>query len=377
MLDAVISVPGERLLSKPLTRVRHEPPQLHFELQAPERTILFDGSRDGEVISGTLRSGNLSAPLSLRRTGTVPPPPYAQEEVRFSSGDVTLAGTLLIPPGQGRHPAVVLIHGSSTPNRNDFRFYGDLFARRGIAALIYDKRDAGRDLGGASRFDLRDLAGDALAAVRLMKTRDDVDPRQIGLWGHSQGGWVAPIAAAQSKDVAFVISFSGPGVTYAELTQYADATRLRSHGATEADVREATAALAHVDDYVRRGGDERALQSFLDDAWRRPWASQTTLPRRVPTAEEVRTWLRWRDLDLDPVIYWEKVRVPVLVLFGELDDVVPVRTSAARIEAALRRGGNQDVTIKVFPKANHVIQPVPDFLDLMLNWTTRKVKVSK
>src|SRR6185436_8443288 len=101
-------------------------------------------------------------------------------------------------------PAVVLIHGSSTPSRDDFRFYGDLFARRGIAALIYDKREGG-DLGGASRVDLRDLAGDALAAVDFLKTRNDIDPHHIGLWGHSQGGWVAPIAAAQSSDVAFVI----------------------------------------------------------------------------------------------------------------------------------------------------------------------------
>src|SRR5438477_8720315 len=147
-----------------------------------------------------------------------------------------LQGTLLIPPNRGRHPAMVLIHGSSTPSRNDFRFYADLFARRGIAALIYDKRDLGGDFGGASRVDLRDLAGDALAAVELLKSRDDIDPRQIGLWGHSEGGWVAPIAAAQSKDVALVISFSGPGVTYAEVNRNADANRLHKLGFSDGDV---------------------------------------------------------------------------------------------------------------------------------------------
>src|SRR6266853_5872220 len=250
-LSATISVPDERLLGKPLINLRYEPPHVHFELQTSERKIIFDGSRNGEVISGTVNGGETSGPISLRHVGIVPPTPYAQQEVTFRNGEVTLVGTLLIPPTKGRHPAVILIHGSSTPSRNDFRFYGDLFARKGIAALIYDKR-AGADLSGASRVDLRDLAVDALAAVTLLKTRDDIDVRQIGLWGHSEGGWVAPIAAAQSKDVAYVISFSGPGVTYAEVNKYADANRLRAHGFSDADIRTATEALARVDDYVRR-----------------------------------------------------------------------------------------------------------------------------
>jgi len=175
--------------------------------------------------------------------------------------------------------------------------------------------------------------------------------------------------------VAFVISFSGPGVTYAEVNKYADATRLRAHGFSETEIREATEALARVDDYVRRGGDTEQLQSFLNETWRKPWASQTTLPRRVPTIEEIHTWLRWRDLDLDPADYWKQIKVPVLVMFGEFDDVVPVQTSAARIEAALKRAGNRDVTIKVFPRANHTIQPAPEFLDLMVEWTVLRVRI--
>jgi len=374
-LSATISVPDERLLGKLLINVRYEAPKVHFELQTSERKIIFDGSRHGEDISGIVGGGEFSGPLSLRHTGITPPTPYAQEEVNFRNGDVTLSGSLLIPPTKGRHPAVILIHGSSTPSRDDFRFYGDLFVRRGIAALIYDKRP-GAGLSGESRVDLRDLAADALAAVELLKKRDDVDARQIGLWGHSEGGWVAPIAAAQSKDVAFAISFSGPGVTYAEVNKYADATRLRARGFSEADIIEASEALARVDEYVRHGGNKQALQSFLDEAWHKPWAAQTTLPRRVPSTEEIHSWLRWRNLDLDPVGYWQKIKVPTLVMFGELDDVVPVPISAERIAAALKLAGNRDVTIKVFPKANHTIEQAPDFLDTMLDWTVKRVKVS-
>jgi pimeloyl-ACP methyl ester carboxylesterase len=375
-LGGTISVPDERLLNKPLIKVRYEPPEVHFELQTSERKIIFDGTRHGQDISGTVGGGEFSGPLSLRHTGITPPTPYTQEEVNFRNGDVTLSGTLLLPPTKGRHPAVILIHGSSTPSRNDFRFYGDLFVRKGITALIYDKR-AGADLSGASRVDMRDLAADALAAVELLKKRDDIDARQIGLWGHSEGGWVAPIAATQSKDVAFVISFSGPGVTYAEVNKFADANRLRAHGFSDSDIREATEALARVDEYVRHGGNGQALQLFLDETWRKPWAAQTTLPRRVPTADEIHSWLRWRNLDLDPVSYWQQLKVPALVMFGELDDVVPAQTSAERIAAALKVAGNRDVTIKIFPKANHTIEQAPDFLDTMLDWTVKRVKVSK
>ncbi len=374
-LTATISLPAERLLGKPLVNVRYLPPHLHFELQAAEQRIVFDGQRNGDTIAGAVHGGSVEGPFSFRRTGDVSSPPYFQEEVRFHNGDVTLAGTLLMPRTAGRHPAVILIHGSSTPSRNDFRFYGDMFARRGIAALIYDKRNVGGDLGGASRVDMRDLAGDSLAAVGLLKARNDINPRQIGLWGHSQGGWVAPIAAAQSKDVAFLINFSGPGVTYAELNKYADGMRLRALGFSEAEIWQDAEAQSRVNEYVRRGGDNQTLQTFLDEVWRKPWASHTTLPRRTPSEAEIHSWLQWRNLDLDPADYWDRIHVPVLAMFGERDDVVPVAASAARIEAALRRARNKDVTIRIFPNAGHTIQPAPDFLDTMLNWTLQRVTV--
>lgn len=372
VVRASISVPEERLLGKQLHNFRHEPPRLYFEIPNEGGRLIFDGTHSGDTITGTLRGGELQAGLSLHRTGDVPPLPYAQEEVRFRNGDVTLAGTLLLPRSKGQHPSVILIHGSSTPSRDDFRFYGDLFVRRGIAALIYDKRQLGRNLG-----DLRDLTGDALAAVELLKSRSDINPKQIGLWGFSQGGWVAPIAAARSKDVAFVITVSGPAVSYADVNIYADATRLRARGFSEEEIREATIATKRLDEYVRSGGDRQDLQSFLDEARTKRWATHTTILQRAPSAEEMQTWLRWRNLDIDPVSYWEQINVPVLATFGELDDVVPVQISVERIEAALRRSGNKDVTIKVFPKASHEIKPAPDFLNIMLDWTVARVNVVK
>jgi hypothetical protein len=99
-LSATISVPDERLLGKPLTNVRYDPPKVHFELQATERKITFEGTRKGEVISGTVSGGEISGLLSLRHTGIVPATPYTQEEVRFRNGDVTLSGPRIASPAE-------------------------------------------------------------------------------------------------------------------------------------------------------------------------------------------------------------------------------------------------------------------------------------
>src|SRR3989442_15818323 len=107
--NATISVPDERLLGKTLTNVRYEPPHLHFELQASERTIIFDGSLRDRVIYGAVSGGDISTPLFLRHIGKAPPTPYAPDEGSFRKGDVALSGAFVIPPTKRGHPARVLL----------------------------------------------------------------------------------------------------------------------------------------------------------------------------------------------------------------------------------------------------------------------------
>ena len=366
--EARITVPGERLLGKRLSNLDIKPPALRFSIPTAEEPAPFQGSIAGDSMAGRVSLGDRSMELVLRRTGAVPPPPYRESEIAFANGEVRLKGSLLIPATPGPHPAVVLIHGSSTPDRDDFRFYADLFVRHGIAAFIYDKRPVGERSGGMSQVDLRDLAGDAAAAVAVLRNRTDIDPQRVGLWGHSQGGWVAPIVATQVDSVAFVVGFSAPGVTYADQDKFANASLLRANGFPQADIDQAMTALRQVDEYVRHGGNRSALQSSLDTLHRQRWASFTTLPRLVPSQEEIQSWIRWRNLDLDPADYWRKIRSPVLLLFGELDDVVPVDISANRIRDALRQAGNTEVVVRIFPGENHTIAGSSEFLEVMVEW---------
>ena len=124
---------------------------------------------------------------------------YSEQEVQFANGEVVLAGTLLIPNGEGPHPALAMMHGSGPGPRMGNFAEAQSLARDGVAVLIYDKRGSGASVGGHYRFDgYEALASDGVAAFEFLQSRSDIDPNQIGLWGTSEGGWTAPMAASLS-----------------------------------------------------------------------------------------------------------------------------------------------------------------------------------
>src|SRR5204863_2609161 len=133
-------------------------------------------------------------------------------EVSFRNGDVTLSGTLLLPLTEMPHPAVVFLHGAGSEGRYGARFLAEYLTRYGIAALIYDKRGVGKSTGDWKRSDFNDLAGDAIAGIHLLQQRNEINSREIGLYGHSQGGMITPLISSRSRDVAFIISGAGSAV---------------------------------------------------------------------------------------------------------------------------------------------------------------------
>ena len=154
------------------------------------------------------------------------------ETVTFQNGDVTLAGTLDLPAGDGPFPAIVTVHGSPPLTRNDIYNLNisHFFVQNGYAVLRYDKRGAGESTGeypdvgtheeGEANVNI--LADDALAGVEFLKNHDLIDPDKIGLAGHSQAGWIIPLAASKSPDVAFMIISSGPTTTVGQEIYYSD-----------------------------------------------------------------------------------------------------------------------------------------------------------
>lgn len=136
------------------------------------------------------------------------------EDVAFGSHGVTLAGSMVFPEGQPIHAAVVFIHGSGKQSRN--LDVARRFAEAGIAALVYDKRGAGRSGGeyegdqSVSEKNIALLADDAVAALEAFARQPALNGVRIGFAGISQAGWIAPIAAQKSRQATFLVLWSSP-----------------------------------------------------------------------------------------------------------------------------------------------------------------------
>lgn len=310
-----------------------------------------------------------------------------EESVHFASGNLTLAGTLFIPEGPPRHPPVFLFHGSGPQGRDlpTARW----FAEQGFAALTYDKRGVGESTGDFRTGPFMNLCDDGLAAVEYLKSRKEIDPRHIGVWGMSQGGWLGPLAAARSTDISFVIAVSGPGVSPGEQMLVYYANELRDRGVPEADVREADALRRDVWNYLFTGnGYENAFRE-LDRARGKRWFGEVNsqqdrlfgpLQKPPELDKPGSAILRFRrEMTYDPVPALRALRVPALFLFGAEDRLIPVEKSAAVIHDILTQSGNGDFTIQVFDHDDHGIHDAsgaldPRYLDTMRRWLMGRVR---
>jgi len=188
-IKGTFSLPAAAILNWPLS-IAYAAPNLKFRLPTG---ILFDGYLRGDTISGRVPSpsGGHVDPFYLKRTPAAAPP-YKEEDVTFQSDGVALTGTLRVPLTKDRHPAIFLLQGSGAVDRDGEWFYADHFARHGIATLVFDKRGTGKSGGDYRDESLDDEAADALAGVHYLQSRKDINAKQVGLYGRSHGGIVAP-----------------------------------------------------------------------------------------------------------------------------------------------------------------------------------------
>ncbi|MFH0988968.1 MAG: alpha/beta fold hydrolase [bacterium] len=413
-LKAAIDLPQQGAKSLPLSKVSFENPKVHFELVAGPGLAIFEGELKGDSLLGQFSQSGIIGPFklgkgALKEAAKEPPPPYKQEEVVFHNDSTTLAGTLTLPVNQGKHPAVVMITGSGAQNRDEellgfkpFKIIADYFTRHGIAVLRYDDRGIGGSSGNTMASTTSDFANDALAAVAYLQSRSDINPKQIGMCGHSEGGIVAPLAASRSSDVSFIILMSGTGVDGGTIILAQTELIMKAEKAGESEIKESLDLSRRMFQAFR---EEKPLTSFSEelsiltrkglDKMKPEQRKAITKPEEY-VAQQVKTqllsfaspWMKYF-LRYDPAPALEKVHCPVLMLFGELDLQVPTELNKPKMEAALARGGNTKVTTKVFPKANHLYlaattgspseyatmkkEFVPGFLETMSTWIHQQV----
>jgi pimeloyl-ACP methyl ester carboxylesterase len=327
-------------------------------------SVLFEGIVEGETFTGNFSGLGVTAPFVLKRT-KAPPSMLKEEEVTFRNGAVTLAGTVLIPNGPGPHPAVVCTHGSGPEGRQRAAYHsnGYFFARLGFVTLIYDKRGVGSSTGDFQTASLEDLADDALAGIHLLQTRKDVVGRSIGMTGVSQGGWISPLAATRSPDVAFILVISPSGINPMDQSVFSVENTLKKAGFPSEVVSTASVLRNRLYAMVSTGKFDDNFIADVEKVNKEPWFKLTGLPYPVPPS--ISDGER-RFLLFEPIPIWEKVKVPVLALWGEEDLSVPATKSKDLIEQALARAKNRDFTFKIFPHADHtlsVVRPPTDAWD--------------
>lgn len=307
-----------------------------------ESTFEFDRGGDREAVA-LVRSDKRGTKRGARRHL------YRQEEVRFEHGDVSLAGTLLLPHGAGPHPAVVMIHGSGPATRDVFLPVADVLARNGVAVLLHDKRGTGASSGNYHRADFDDLAGDAAAGVAWLAGHPEIDSRRIGLHGFSLGCWVAPLAAAKSERVAFVIVEAAPATTPAEHERLRVERQMRADGQPNASIARAISFMDQKFKVGRTGQGWEALVRSMKQGERDGWLRYVN----APVSLENLRWNWHHVLSYDPRPALEALRCPVLALYGGRDTTVSPGIHLARMRDALSRAATRDATIRELPGANH------------------------
>lgn len=249
-----------------------------------------------------------------------PPPGLTTTEVTFPGAGTTLHGTVIRRSDldvSAAHPGIVLVHGSGAGQRVTVSQEAEVFARAGLVTLIYDKR---ADYSKLNR-DFTALADDAIAGVHTLQSAAGVDPAQVGVWGLSEGGWIAPLAAARSADIAYVITIGAPGLPPLRTQAWNLANRLAAAGVAPGTVQ----AIAGTGMRIAAG---------------------TGL---FPGA------------DHDPVDVLRKVKQPVLAMWGEWDVQVPPRESAQIFRDHLT--ASRSVTIRILPHGHHAGRVTTDGYD--------------
>ncbi|MFN0086778.1 MAG: alpha/beta hydrolase family protein [Blastocatellia bacterium] len=366
----------------PVDAVTRTNAAVHFEMK--RLMVTYDGTLNNAAteIAGNFKQGAATFPLTLRRSSKSatlnrpqepkPPYPYVEEEVAYDNkaDAVKLGGALTLPAGKGPFPAVILITGSGAQDRNEsllghkpFLVLSDYLTRQGIAVLRVDDRGIGKSTGSVANSTSEQFAADVLAGVEFLKSRKEIDPKRIGLIGHSEGGLIAPMVASRSADIAFIVLMAGTGLTGEEILYLQGELIARANGAGDPEVAKQRASQEAMFRVLREEKDNAAAEKRMLSEFARQRAAAADTEKdeyneqafQAQVKQVLTPWFRYF-LSYDPRPALKKVKCPVLAINGEKDLQVPPDENLREIDAALKAAGNRDVTIAKLPNLNHLFQ---------------------
>lgn len=334
---------------------------------------------------------------------------FTEEEITFKNGENTFSGTLSIPKKGKKFPAIILISGSGPQTRDSdiygfktFKTMAEYFSNRGIVVLRYDDRGTGKTTGKTiNESTSEDFAEDVVEAFKYLSTRKEINPKKIGLLGHSEGGIVAPLAFQKESKIAFTILMAGPTVDGGDIILAQTEALLRASGASQEDIDKTLKQSKRTQEIIKTNGDWNAYEEEL---------IQIGLKQIEELPEEQKKYITDPEAYIKPIIKqqlqmvkskWyqgfikhdprnslENLTCPTLALFGGLDLQVLVSQNKPPLETAIKKAKNKDFTVKVFEKANHLFQEakigstaeyaqlekafIEGFLEYIYDWTKER-----
>ncbi len=383
-LTATLDSPDQGVTGIAVEKVMVKDNTLYLEINSVGG--IFEGkiSSDFLTIEGHWKQSGQTLPLTVKRVDKAvemlrpqepkKPYPYIEEEVVYENkeAEITLTGTLTLPSEQDSFPAVLLITGSGPQDRNEaiaghrpFLVLADYLTRQGIAVLRVDDRGVGESTGDFSQATSGDFASDVLAGIEYLKARKEINPKKIGLIGHSEGGIIAPMVAAKSSDVAFIVLMAGTGLTGEEILYLQGALISRAMGVSEEDIIKNRQFNEKIFSLIKEGKDEKTIEEKLRQMFMEDWEKMSDEKKeqigdpevflKVQLQSLLSPWLKFF-LTYDPKPTLSKVKCPVLAINGEKDLQVPPKENLSAIKDALVAGGNKNFTIKELPGLNHLFQ---------------------
>ena len=304
-------------------------------------------------------------------------PPAGTSAIEFQSGGDTLRGFIDLPAGPGKHPVMMIVHGGAPTDVTVDTYFDDLrqaFRAAGIATLLWDKAGNGCSEGQySSALPLQERATEASAAIAMLKQRGDIDPRRIGVWAHSQGGWVGPMAAIRSDDIALLIVVSGPGRDALSQGTYPSVGLLRDAGASAEEAEKAYTTLRRVLAVSRAGGTVEEIRATAASLQKYP-ALRSTYEMDEAGVKQLQSFLAAPEWSFTAEEFLRQLEQPTLAIWGKRDAVVDWRESVDIYRRAFKESGNRDLTIKLFEDADHemiaskVQTLVPGYIETMIRW---------
>ncbi|HVM89909.1 MAG TPA: alpha/beta fold hydrolase [Puia sp.] len=355
---------SQRASGIPLDSIAVMNDSLQFQLMS-EPVTYFKCKVSGDKITGEfIQEGFSKGMISLSRS-IKPSPSFEYSDTSFISGKNKISCRIYFPKENGKFPSVVFLHGSGGEGMFANQYLGEYLASKGVVTLIQDKQGVGKSTGNWTTANFDDLTDDYANAVHFLKLFGKVSKQEIGIYGHSQGATIAPLLASKCKDVSFIIAAAAIGDSVYKQDLYRVENNLKSNDFTNIEIKEAMTYYKQWLEMARTGIGFNKLDSLNNSSKDKKWFEWVEAPPKEH-------WI-WKYYlatgNYNSLAYWKNITVPVLLVYGENDQIEDIKTYLSNIDSVLKsRQKVKDITEIILPNAQHNLCIFPSKKDKFFWW---------